>query len=94
MKKTLYIILLAVEILVGLLMMGLVYSNVGWLACVVILGAVAAFLVPRISRLKRTEDGAARKKLLRQIALIVLIPAAVGLALSAYVVISLILYFG
>lgn len=94
MKKVLYFILLAAETVVGLLMLGLVYSNVGWLACAVILAVTAAVLVPQIRRLKRSVGEEARKKARRRIALAALIPAAVGIVIGGYVIISLLLYFG
>lgn len=94
MKKALYILLLAAECIVGLLLMGLVYSNIGWPVCLLILAVVAVLLVLLLRRYRKEQDAAARSRLRRRIALVLLIPIALGVLLAAYVVISLMLYFG
>lgn len=94
MQKVLYGFLLAAELFFGLIMMGLVYSNIGWGACAVTLAVTAALMIPLIVLLKREQDAPSRKKTLRQIALVALIPAAAGVILAVYVLVSMMIYFG
>lgn len=94
MKMALYILLLAAEAFTGFLALGLMYSNLGWVSCAVTLAVMAALLVMLIIKLKKKTDAAERKKALRNIALVMLIPTAAGLIGAAYLLISMMIYFG
>lgn len=94
MREVLYFLMLAAEALTGLLMLGLLYSNVGWLACVAVLVIWVALLIPQVRKLSGAAGVPERKRARRNIALVMLIPVGTGLILAAYTVISLLLYFG
>lgn len=94
MKKVLYLLLLAAELFAGFIMMGLVYSNIGWFAAAVTTAITAALLIPLLRRLKKDLEPKEKRKTLRRIALVLLIPALVGFLLAVYVLVGLMLYFG
>ena len=90
MKNVLYIILLLAELVIGFLLMSLVWVNIGWLPCVIIIAVWAALLIWQVVALTKNDDAVKVRKIKRNIALIMLIPFAafVGMVLWLIVVLS------
>ena len=91
MKKLDFIVIMIVETMVALLAMGLLFSDVGAMIYPISLAVFAVVLAPFALWLKKTEEEAKKRKIRTGMALIMLIPIAVGLVTVAYVVTMLFL---
>ena len=89
MKKALYMILLLAELVVGFLATSLAWVNIGWLPCVIALAVWAALLAWQIVTLKKNSDAAKARKIKRNIALIMLIPAALYVVMIVWLIVTL-----
>lgn len=96
MKRTLYIILVIVEAVLGVIALLGLTNWITWAGSIALGIAVAVVLVLLTRRLKRldAEDVSAAKKLRCWIALTLLIPTAVFVVFGVVIVIALVNYFG
>lgn len=79
-------ILLLAELVVGFLATSLACVNIGWLPCVITLAVWAALLAWQIVTLKKNSDAAKVRKIKHNIALIMLIPAALYVVMILWVI--------
>lgn len=93
MKKILYFVLLAVELFAGFLFMSGLWNSSLYIPVAVTVALVVGLLVWQLMRFAKAADCAAKKKILRNIALILLIPSAVFVITYIGVVIALIIEF-
>ena len=93
MKKIQFIILLILEIITGLIGIGLLLSNLGIFGYLLGILIFIAILYPFYSRIKKENDEAEKEKIRRKALLVMLIPTALAILAIMYVVISLIIYF-
>ena len=93
MKKTQFIILLILEIITGLIGIGLLLSNLGIFGYLLGILIFSAILYPFYRRIKKENDEAEKEKIRRKALLVMLIPTALVILAIMYVVISLIIYF-
>ena len=93
MKKETFIAVMITEGIVALVSMGLLFSDVGAVIYLIALAVFAAVLAPFFIRLRKEPDEAKKRKIRRNMALILLIPIVVAAVAVAVVVISLMLYF-
>lgn len=95
MKKAMYILLLALEVFVDLIALGLIYSwagLLGMLLCAAVcIGAVVFFNRRRKTQAKE-GDAEAAKKSKRRMILALLIPAVAAFAVIVYTFIGLAMY--
>ena len=92
MNRNTFILSMVVESFFALAAMGLIFSDVGaiiYLYAIVVFGLV---LSPFILRLKKAQDEAKKRKIRRNMALLLLIPIAAGVI--AYVAVVVILIIG
>ena len=89
MKKALYIILLLAELVIGFLLMSLAWSGIGWLPCVIVIAVWAVLLVWQIVTLKKNCDAEKMRKIMLNIALIMLIPSLSYVATVLWLIIVL-----
>lgn len=88
MKKVLYLLLLVGEAFVGTLLMTALCNSALYIPVAAVAVAVVGLLIWQLVRYGKTSDPAVKKKILRNIALILLIPSAafaitfVGVAIS------------
>lgn len=94
MKKVPFCILLTIELLVGLIAMGLLLSNIGAFSYLVAGVVFAAALTPFFLKLKKTEEEAQKAKIRRNMFLVMLLPIAAAMVAVIVVVVSLFSYFG
>ena len=80
MKKALYFMFLAVELLVGLYLIALSSGWMGWAFVTVVIAVWAALMVWQIIKLKKAKEDKDKRKVKIFIALIMLLPtvASVG----------------
>ena len=90
MKKDFFIIVMIVEVLAGLLSMGLLFSDVGGIIYPISMAIFAAVLAPFFLWMKRVEE-AKKRKIRLWMALIMLIPIAAAIVAIVLVVIALML---
>lgn len=88
-KKVLYVILLLAELVLGVLLMSLVWVNIGWLPCVIAIAVWGALLAWQLGALKKNSDAVKARKIKRNIALIMLIPSAVYVLMILWLIICL-----
>ena len=93
MGKDLFLAILIVEFLSGLLMMGLLFSDVGALIYPIASLVFVVVLSLFFKHLKKETDEEKKKKMRRTIVMIMFVPMAIGLSVIAYVVVSLMMYF-
>ena len=93
MKKETFIAVMITEGIVALVSMGLLFSDVGAVIYLIALAVFAAVLAPFFIRLRKEPDEAKKRKIRRNMALVLLIPIVVAAVAVAVVVISLMLYF-
>ena len=86
MKKVLYIILLLAELLFDFILMSLVWTNVSVSVCIVTAVVCAALIIWQGIMLAMATDAAVKRKLMRNIALIMLIPVAVFIIMFIYTI--------
>ena len=92
-KKILYCILLAAELFVGsLLLISLWMSNM-IIVCTVAIVATVGLLTWQIIRFVKTTDPTIKRTIMRNMALVLLIPAAAFVAVYIYLAIGLIIAF-
>ena len=77
MKKVLYFVLLAVELFVGVLLLSALWNSTIYIPIVVAAVLVVGLTVFQAVRYFKTSDPVVKKKALKNIALIMLIPSAV-----------------
>ena len=93
MKKIQFIILLILEIITGLIGIGILLSNLGIFSYLLGILIFIAILYPFYRRIKKENDEAEKEKIRRKALLVMLIPTALAILAIMYVVISLIIYF-
>ena len=93
MKKDTFIVLMVIEGFLALASMGLLFSDVGAVIYLIALAAFAIVLAPFFICLRKESDEAKKRKIRRNMALILLIPIAAAAVAIAVVVIGLMLYF-
>ena len=89
MKKILYFLLLIAEFVVGCLLMMLAWANTFEIACVVTGVIWAALIVWQIISLTKATDAGARKKIKRNVALVMLIPTAAFILMLVWLIVGL-----
>ena len=92
MAKTTFVVLIVVETLAALVSMGLLFSDVGVMIYPISLAIFATVLAPFYLRMKKAGE-TKRRKIRLWMVLIMSIPIVVEIAVIAYVVIGLMLYY-
>lgn len=93
MKKTPFTILIVIEIIAGLIAMGLLLSDLGIGSYLFAAVVFAAVLFPFFRRLKGETDESKKAKIRRNILLVMLIPSVIAIVAIVYVVVGLAVYF-
>ena len=93
MKKEDFRIAMIVEGLAALISMGLLFSDMGAVIYLISLALFAVVLAPFYIRLRKEPDEAKKRKIRRNMALVLLIPIVAAVVAIAIVVISLMIYF-
>ena len=93
MKKVLYLILLLAELVVGICLMSSAWDSIGWLPCVITIAVWAALLIWQAAKLKKNSDAAKARRIRRNIALIMLIPAVLYVGMILWLMIVLLSAF-
>ena len=93
MKKILYFVLLIAELFVGSVLMISLYDSSLYIPLAVSVVAVVGLLIRQLVRYVKAAELAVRRKLLRNIALIMLIPIAVFFVTYVVIAIALIIAF-
>ena len=93
MKKDLFVVVMIIEGLMALVSMGLLFSDMG--AIIYLFAAVvfAAVLAPFAIRLKKEPDEAKKRKIRRNMALVLLIPIVIAAVAVALVVAALMILY-
>ena len=94
MKKETFIVVMIVELLVALIAMGRLFSDVGALIYPISLAIFAAVLAPFFIRLKKEPDEEKRRKIRRNMALVLVVPIAVAIIAIVVVVAALMVAIG
>ena len=89
MKKALYIILLAVELILGIFLLGFISIYTGWTFLFAFFAVWAVLTVMLLIKLKKADSDEIKRKLKVYLALVMLIPLVVGIAALAIFVIAL-----
>lgn len=89
MKKALYIVLLIAEAVAGFLAINLAWVNLGWAPCAVTLAVWAALMTRQVLLLKRSAHGDKKKKIYRNIALVMLVPIAGFMIMLIWLIVGL-----
>ena len=89
MKKILYLLLLIAEAVVGCLLMMLAWANTFEVACAVTCVVCVALLVWQFISLIKAKDAVARKKIKRNIALVMLLPIAAFFVMLIWLIVGL-----
>ena len=87
MKRLLYAILLLAETVIGFLLLNLVWYNYDLTHCLVIVFIWAALLVWQLIMFKKNP--AQKRKYLRNIALVMLVPIVLSIALFVWLIVGL-----
>ena len=93
MKKDTFLVVMIVEGFAALVSMGLLFSDVGaiiYLISAVVFGVV---LAPFFVRLKKVTDEAKKRKIRRNMALVLLIPIVIAAVAVALVVAALMIFY-
>ena len=93
MKKILYFVLLIAELFVGSVLMISLYDSSLYIPLAVSVVAVVGLLIRQLARYVKAAELAVRRKLLRNIVLIMLIPIAVFFVTYVVIAIALIIAF-
>ena len=93
MKKNTFIVVMVVEGLVALISMGLLFSDVGAVIYLIALAVFAAVLAPFYVRLRKEPDETKKRKIRRNMALVLLIPIVVAAVAVILVVAALMLLY-
>ena len=93
MKKDTFIVVMIIEGLAALVSMGLLFSDVGAVIYLIALVVFAAVLAPFCIRLRKEPDEAKKRKIRRNMALILLIPIVVAVVAVILVVTALMLLY-
>jgi hypothetical protein len=93
MKKILYFVLLIAELFVGSVLMISLWDSSLYIPLAVSVGAVVGLLIWQLVRYIKITDAAVKKKIFRNIALIMLIPIAVFFITYVVVAIAFIIAF-
>ena len=93
MKKILYLILLAAELFVGILLMISLWESSLYIPIAISAVALVALLTWQIVLFFKASDMALKKKIMLRIALIMLIPCAVFIATYIFVVIVFVIAY-
>ena len=94
MTKKTFIVLMVFEILGDLVAMGLLFSDVGAMIYPISLAIFAAVLAPFFIRLKKEPDEEKRRKIRRNMALVLVVPIAVAIIAIVVVVAALMVAIG
>ena len=93
MKKETFIAVMTTEGIVALVSMGLLFSDVGAVIYLIALAVFAAVLAPFFVRLKKESDEEKKRKIRRNMALILLVPIVAAVVAIALVVIGLMIFY-
>ena len=93
MKKESFIVLLIVELLAGMVAMGLLLSDLGAYCYLVAAVLFTVVLTPFFMVLKKTEDQVKKTKIRRNILLVMLTPTVIAVGTIVYFVVGMMLYF-
>ena len=94
MNRNMFIFVMVFEAFFALAAMGLLFSDVGALIYPISLAIFAVVLAPFYLRLKKAEDEEKKRKIRRNIALVMLLPIIAGLVAIVMVAVALMLMFG
>ena len=94
MKKENFIVVVIVEVLVALIAMCLLFSDVGALIYPISLAIFSAVLAPFFIRLKKESNEEKRRKIRRNMALVLVVPIAVAIIAIVVVVAALMVAIG
>lgn len=89
MSKKVFVIFMPLEFLAALISAALLFSDVGALIYLIAAAVFCAVLAPFFIRLKKEQDEAKKRKIRRNMVLILLLPIFAALAAIALVVIAL-----
>ncbi len=93
MSKSTFNILFIIEVIAGLISVGLLLSDLGGFSYLIGMAVFAVVLLPFFVCLKKAKNESKKAKIRRNIFLVMLIPTIIALAAIAYVVVGLIIYF-
>ena len=93
MKKTLYFVLLGAELFLGVLLLSALWSSTLYIPCILAVVALLAILKRQKTLLAKATDAVAKRKIMRNIALAMLIPAGTFCLTYIFVAIWLIIAF-
>ena len=93
MKKNTFIVVMVIEGLAALVSMGLLFSDVGAVIYLIALAVFAAVLAPFYIRLRKEPDEAKKRKIRRNMVLVLLIPIVVAVVAVILVVTALMLLY-
>lgn len=93
MKHNTFIVTMVIEGFFALVSMGLLFPDMGALIYPISFLLFAVVLAPFFICLRRTSDQETKRKIRRNIALVLLIPIVVALAMIALIIIALMSYF-
>lgn len=93
MNKSSFNILLIIEIIAGLISVGLLLSDLGGFSYLIGMAVFAVVLLPFFVCLKKAKNESKKAKIRRNILLVMLIPTVIALATVAYVIVGLVIYF-
>ena len=93
MEKRTFIIVMIVEGFAALVSMGLLFSDVGALIYLISLAVFAVVLAPFYLRLRKVQDEEKKRKIRRNMALVLLIPIVAAIIAIVLVVTALMLTF-
>ena len=89
MKKVMYVILLLEELIVDVLLLSLVWTNMGRLPCVAFAAVWIGLVVRQVLQLKKNDDEAMTTKIKRRIALAMLVPFSAPVVMILWLVFTL-----
>ena len=89
MKKALYIILLIAELVLGLAILSILWNSTFYLGIAVIVIIWAALMIWVISKLRKADDEAIKRKLYRRLALVNASPVIVFMILVIWFIIAM-----
>ena len=93
MKQNTCIGVMVIESTFALISMGLLFSDIGTVIYPISLLIFAAVLAPFYIRLREESDEAKKRKIRRNMALVLLIPIVIAVVMVAVVVTALMIYF-
>ena len=93
MKKNTFIVVMVIEGLAALVSMGLLFSDVGAVIYLIALAVFAAVLASFYIRLRKEPDETKKRKIRRNMALVLLIPIVAAVVAVILVVTALMLLY-